>query len=62
MEGFEVHVQIIENDGMVSRDRRKAAVVVFACLFLTLTAHLYHKPYRSFPVDAALASAGAGAI
>ncbi len=57
MEGFEVHVQIIENDGIGGRDRWKAAVVVFACFFLTLTAHSYHKPYRGFPVDAAPTSA-----
>ena len=42
MEGFKVHVQIVENDGIVGRDRQKAAIVVFAGFFLCSTAHLYH--------------------
>ncbi|TPK99412.1 hypothetical protein [Mesorhizobium sp. B2-4-16] len=43
MEGLKVHVQIVENDGIVGRDRQKAAVVVFAGFFLCSTAHLYHN-------------------
>jgi len=57
MEGFKVHVQIIENDW----DRRLGSIegdrVVFACFFLSLTAHVYHKPYHSFPVNVAPAPA-----
>lgn len=33
MEGFEVHVQIIENDGMVGRDRQEAVIVVLLAFF-----------------------------
>lgn len=33
MEGFEVHVQIIENDGMVGRDRQKVVFVVLLAFF-----------------------------
>ena len=56
LEGFKVHVQIVEKFEIVDWvDRR--IVVVFACFFLSLTTHLYHKPYHRVPVNVAPASA-----